>query len=159
MFHDNPFMSWQQSNPWIVCVRWTQGRCNSNVRVWGPTELGSCYLDWRSESISLLILFQSYWQEVWLKEWLHTRHSDLRCGYLVFWILRWLIEVDLLHLDQRWEKSSLSLLLQGYDRRFGLGSSCLQDAWSKMWLLHVLPKQQNILLKDIVAWYFKYWNK
>lgn len=36
-----------------------------------------------------------------------------------------------------------SLLLQGYDSRFGPECDCLQDAWPKVWSLHVLPKQQN----------------
>lgn len=47
------------------------------------------------------------------------------------------------HLDQRSEGSVLFLLLKGYDRSFDPESGCTQDAWPRVWSLHVLPKQQN----------------
>lgn len=38
-----------------------------------------------------------------------STHPALGCGYLVFWTLRWPMEVDRLHSEQRSENSSLLL--------------------------------------------------
>lgn len=120
---------------------------------------GPLHLDYRPDSLSLLLLFPSYWQEVWFNEWLQTRHPDLGCSYLVFWILRWPIEVDLFHLNQKSENSSIFRLLHFKDRRFDPRNGCLQDTWSKVLSQHVLHKTSECLTQKIVAWYFKYWSK
>lgn len=91
----------------------------------GPTEVGPLHLDWRPESLSLLLPFESYWQKVWLKVCLQTRYLDLWCGYLVFGYWDG---------PQRWTCSTLTKG-QRIKPIPPCSSRMWQEVWPREWLL------------------------
>lgn len=118
--------------------------------MWGSTEEDFFHLDWRSESFSLFFLFQSYWQDVWLNEWLQTRYTERGCGYLVFCILRWPIGwmYYILAKGQKIQvyscsiTSSFTLVTLGFEVRHAVDHLPTIVLYSHVWDLWCLVHQQ-----------------